>query len=400
MKKKIITILSVLAVFAGCTKVEKIEIQVPVIPGSDEERAEKADYYANLRAYKESDHVLSYVFMGRYATLEGAENLNVEYATLEHRFIALPDSLDIVNLWMGAPYPTDHSDFCWYKDGPGGTKVADYGYDYSPAAYADMQYCREVKGTKFVLHADASKYGQQFDLIDPRLDAEGNPVLDENGKPVNDTTHYTLSRNVKASQEAYAEFLYRKCLAYKIDGLDFDYEGWDATRIENVINYLAPKMGPQAETEEGKKLLLIIDYWSSIPPSSTFAKCSYIVRQAYSVQLGINSSSSLGGTGIPNDKYIICEQWEQGSPVNYTQGGKRWGNPSTNENGEDLYSMEAYALYCKQGNAKGFGAYYIDNDYKYSVTSSRGTFPTYGYLRNAIRAANPIKEAQPNEEGE
>ena len=388
--KRIIIILSAVALLAGCVKEEKIQIQHFIVPGEEEELY--ADYYANLRAYKESDHVLSYVFMGRYATLEGAANLYVEYSTMEHRFLALPDSLDIVNLWMGAPYPTDHSDFCWYKDGPDGNKVADYQYDYSPNAYEDMQYCRRVKGTRFVLHADASKWGQQFDLINDRKDAEGNPVLGDDGKVIRDTTHYTLGRNNKASQEAYAEFLYRKVLAYNIDGLDFDYEGWGEAQINNVVNYLSPKMGPYAETEEGKKLLLIVDYWSSNPPSNCWDKCNYIVRQAYSVQLGINSNGSLTAPGNAQ-KYIICEQWEQGSPLNFTQGGKRWGNPSTNEFGEDLYSLEAYALFCKQGGAKGFGAYYIDNDYKYSVTSARGTFPTYGYLRNAIRAANPIKEA-------
>ena len=158
-----------------------------------------------------------------------------------------------------------------------------------------------------------------------------------------------------------------------------------------MVDYLAKKMGPNAETEEGKKLLLIVDYWSSVPPSNCWNKCSYIVRQAYSVQAGISSFSGLSCPGPDKNKYIICEQWEQGSPVNYTKGGKRWDNPSTNEFGEDLYSLEAYALFCKQGGGKGFGAYYIDNDYKYSVKTSRGTFNTYGYLRNAIRAANPVK---------
>lgn len=381
--KRFSTILSacvaILAI-ASCVKVEKTEIQKVPLPGSEEEI--NAEYYAALREYKESDHVLSYVYMGRYATLEGAENLYVEYNTMEHRFLALPDSLDIVNLWMGAPTDMEHSDYCWYSDGK-----ADYQYDYSPYAYADMQYCRRVKGTKFVLHADASHYGQQFDLIDDKLDENGNPVLDENGKVVRDTVHYTVSRNVKASHEAYAEFLYRKVVAYNIDGLDFDYEGWGATQINNVTNYLSKKMGPKAEDEAGKKLLLIVDYFGVVPPEETIANCNYIINQAYSVQSGLSTNSQLGNSHP--DKWILCEQWEQGSPLNYTQGGKRWSNPSQNEFGEDLYSMEAYALFAKSGGAKGFGAYYIDNDYNQSVKTARGTFPTYGYLRNAIQAANP-----------
>lgn len=361
---------------SSCVKEEKMEIQKTTIPASEEEESAKADYYANLRAYKESDHILSYVFMGRYATLEGASNLNISYATMEHRFLALPDSLDIVNLWMGAPTDQEHSDYCWFMDGQ-----PDYQFDYSPECYADMQYCRRVKGTKFVLHADASHWGQQFQLIDQ---------VEKDGVMVPDTVKWTLSKNKQESHEAYAEFLYRKCLSYNIDGLDFDYEGWGEKQINWVVDYLAKKMGPQAETEEGKKLLLIVDYYSNVPPTNCWNKCDYIVRQAYSVQDGYSSNSALSAPGDAS-KYIICEQWEQGSPLNYTQGGKRWSDPSTNEYGEDLYSMEAYALFCKNGGGKGFGAYYIDNDYKYSVKSARGTFNTYGYLRNAIRAANPIK---------
>ena len=380
--KKLSIILLAIAVAAGCLKEERLTIQNPLIPGGEAELALKSGYFSELRKYKESDHVLSYVFMGRYATLEGASNLYIEYPTLEHRFLALPDSLDIVNLWMGAPTDKPHSNFCWFSAGK-----PDYQFDYSPHAYADMQYCRKNKGTKFVLHADASHWGQQFQLIDWN-----------ESKQQNDTTVWTLSKNRQDSHEAYAEFLYRKCLDYNIDGLDFDYEGWDTKNINWVIDYLAPKMGPTAETEEGKKLLLIVDYWSSNPPTNCWNKCSYIVRQAYSVQAGLSTFSNLTCPGPDSKKYIICEQWEQGNPVNYTQGGKRWSNPSKNEFNEDLYSLEAYALFCKQGSAKGFGAYYIDNDYKYSVKTARGTFNTYGYLRNAIRAANPKVEAAESEE--
>ena len=237
--KKIIILLSALAVVFGCVKEEKITIQHTLVPGSPEEEALNADYYASLRAYRETDHILSYVFMGRYATLEGASKLNIEYATMEHRFLALPDSLDIVNLWMGAPTDKPHSDYCWFRDG-----TPDYQFDYSPNAYADMQYCRRNKGMKFVLHADASHWGQQFQLIDWN-----------ESKQKNDTTVWTLNKNKQDSHEAYAEFLYRKCVDYKIDGLDFDYEGWAEKNINWVIDYLSKKMGPNAETEEGKKLV-------------------------------------------------------------------------------------------------------------------------------------------------
>ena len=70
--KKIIILLSALAVVSACVKEERMAVQDILIPGSDKETELKADYYKALREYKESDHILSYVFMGRYATLEGA----------------------------------------------------------------------------------------------------------------------------------------------------------------------------------------------------------------------------------------------------------------------------------------------------------------------------------------
>lgn len=379
--KKIFTLISiaaVAAVLAGCNKEEKLVIQHTLIPGSAEDEASKAEYYADLRAYKESDHVMSYVFMGRYATLEGAANLNIEYTNLEHRFLALPDSLDFVNLWMGAPTDKPHSDYCWFVGGE-----PDYQFDYSPVCYSDMQYCRRVKGTKFVLHADASHWGQEFQLIDWNEE-----------KQQNDTTKWKLSKNKKDTHEAYAEFLYRKCVDYNIDGLDFDYEGWGADQINWVVNYLYDnkKMGPASRDEAENYLYLIVDYWSNVPPQNCIDKCDYIVRQAYSVQGGYSSNSAL--TNSNPSKWILCEQWEQGSnPVNWEQGGKKWTDPSKNEKGEDLYSMEAYALFCKNGGAKGFGAYYIDNDYKISF----GPYNNYGYLRNAIQAANPAGKTNEEE---
>lgn len=373
------------ALLAGCNKVEKMTIDTYIIPGSAEDEAKNAEYYANLRAYKESDHVLSYVFMGRYATLEGAANLNIEYTNMEHRFLALPDSLDFVNLWMGAPTDNPHSNFCWFVDGEDGKKVPDYQFDYSPVCYADMQYCRRVKGTKFVLHADASHWNQEFQLIDWNEE-----------KQKNDTTRWKLSKNKKDSHEAYAEFLYRKCLDYNIDGLDFDYEGWGADQINWVVDYLYDnkKMGKPAREDGENNLILIVDYWSSNPPTNCWNKCDYIVRQAYSVQLGIDSNSSLTCPGPDKNKYIICEQWEQGSnPVNWEQGGKKWRDPGVSHNGGQMYSLEAYAVFCKNGGGKGFGAYYIDNDYKISF----GPYNNYGYLRDAIQVANPAGKTKDEE---
>src|SRR5882724_2341381 len=59
-------------------------------------------YYANLRAYKKTNHELFYGYYAAYAPIQGASG-NKESASWGERILGLPDSVDIVNLWMGIP---------------------------------------------------------------------------------------------------------------------------------------------------------------------------------------------------------------------------------------------------------------------------------------------------------
>jgi len=115
----IVTIM--LLAIAGCEKDTKT-LEIQKLYTYDNQ------YYANLRAYKKSDHQLFYGYYAAYAPIEGATG-NKESASWGERIIGLPDSVDIVNLWAGIP-----------------TK------DFQPLALADMQYCRQKKGTRFVSH--------------------------------------------------------------------------------------------------------------------------------------------------------------------------------------------------------------------------------------------------------
>ena len=271
---------------------------------------------------------------------------------MAERFIGLPDSLDIVNLWMGIPSadPADE-------------------YEYSPVQAADMKYCQEKKGTRFVMHADASHYRHQFTV---------------NGKD------YDLSQD--RSEEAicaYADYNAMQVLHFGLDGIDYDFEGWSAADMTTAIRQSGKWFGPQAETEQGRKMLNIIDYFNSSPSADVEPYVNYLVRQAYSQQIG-NRYSGLGRPQwLPAEKYIICEQWNQGN--NRFNGGY---TPYRGYDGETLMtydesgnhvqmaSLEAYARFCNDGNAGGFGAYYIDSDYFFS----KGP---YWNLRRCIQIASP-----------
>ena len=97
-----------------------------------------AQYYENLRAWKKSPHEVTYVYYAAWAPLEGQAGYK-DPASWGERIIGLPDSLDIVNLWMGIPTPATH-----------------------PVAYQDMVYCQKEKGTRFVFHGDASHFNHTF----------------------------------------------------------------------------------------------------------------------------------------------------------------------------------------------------------------------------------------------
>lgn len=379
--KKILSIFPIaLAVLAatGCdTKVEKLEIQH--FNTYDMEKDAEDPYYVDLRQWKESSHTISYVYFARWAPPEGATSLFIEYKTMRPRLMALPDSLDIVNLWMGTPMKEEYTDACFY----GNVKNQETGeierapmhtYDYSPNAYADLEYCQKVKGTRFVMHADASHYGQEFDLLD---EATG------------EVKHWTVQRGDRASIEAYAKLVVDIVNTHGLDGVDFDYEGWSADDMFTCIQKAGEYFGPKG-SDPSK--LLIIDYFGIYPGANVEPYIDYLVKQAYSMQ-----GSGVGGPSwCPEEKMVYCEQYEQSSSEgpNYLNGG--YTTSMTTDEGTPMFTLERYARYAHEaGNGRGgFGAYYIDNDYDNGMDALqkkgyRGTFSTYAFLRRAIQIINP-----------
>ena len=387
--KKIIYILSaalaVAAVSSCDTKVEKLKVQNFKTYSLDENdlSAEDQAYYENLREWKKSKHTISYVYFAAWAPPEGSTSLYVEYKNMKPRLMSLPDSLDIVNLWMGTPMKQEYTDACFY----GNVKNEETGeiergpmhtYDYSPNAYFDLEYCQKFKGTRFVMHADASHYGQEFELKD-----------EETGE----MKYWKVSAGDEASIRAYGRLVVDIVNTHGLDGVDFDYEGWGGTQISWVIDEVSKFFGPQGSNPEK---LLIVDYFGGVPPSSIEPKIDYLVCQAYSQQVGPNPRQA---SGFPAEKMVYCEQYEQssGEGYNFLNGGYPAG---TNPEGEKMYTLESYARFSSnatEGLGGGFGAYYIDNDYDNGVTALQNkgyancNYQTYGFLRRAIQIINPHK---------
>src|SRR5215813_13843777 len=72
-------------VFIACKKVDPLSLQ--------DQKAYLDEYYANLRAYKKSDHPICYGWYSDYA----------QTFSYGMHFKGLPDSIDIISLWGGIP---------------------------------------------------------------------------------------------------------------------------------------------------------------------------------------------------------------------------------------------------------------------------------------------------------
>lgn len=257
------------------TDVENLEIQK--LYTYDEQ------YYENLREFKKSDHEVSFAYYEGWSPIEGVEGTKYP-ASWGERIMGLPDSIDIVNLWMGIPTPETH-----------------------PLAYEDMVYCQRVKGIRFVMHGDASHYRHKFtvDGVDYDMGGDSN-VSDE-------------------MMEAYAKWIAKQVNDAGLDGVDVDYEGWSGNNMHRLTVELAKYFGPQSPNPDK---LLIIDYFNSQPPVSTDPYCDYFVKQAYSHQ-----GAGTGAGSLPNEKLIYCESFG----VNWMAGGQilnyaRW-EPATGRKG-------------------------------------------------------------------
>ena len=265
MKLKLTSILALgigLAAFSSCdTEVEKLEIQK--LKTYDEQ------YYANIRAYKQSNHEMSFAYYEAWSPIEGVEG-SKDPASWGERIMGLPDSIDIVNLWMGIPTPETH-----------------------PVAYSDMKYVQEKLGTRFVMHADASHYRHVFTVDGVEYDMGGSP---------------NPSDEVMA---AYAKWIVNQVLDPGLDGVDVDYEGWNGNDMYRLTVELAKYFGPQGSIPNK---LLIIDYFNSVPPKDCIPYCDYFVQQAYSNQVGFLTQPA----GFPPEKMIYCETFG----VFYLDGGR------------------------------------------------------------------------------
>lgn len=306
-------------VMISCTDIENEEIQTPYTY-SDQ-------YYENLRAYKASDHQISFMWFSDYTS---SHSLGI-------RFAGLPDSLDICSLWGGIPNPKDH-----------------------PLAYEEMRFIQKVKGTKLTY-----------------VTFPGVSELD-----------WVMSKPTAEERiQVYGDSLLRIVYNNDLDGLDLDYEiagDWMHGRnFVNLVKYLGQYIGPKGKDPSK---MLIVDGWPIEIDASVYEYMTYFIAQAYNSYGSVDLQDRFdrvwhNGLGLPPERYIVTENIGD----NFANGGVPFTEADGNTIsvlGGQLYSLEGMARWNPtQGKKGGFGSFFGQRDYNSN--------PPYKYFRLGIQAQNP-----------
>ncbi len=320
--------------FVACdTDIESIQVQKPF--------KYTEEYYANLRAYKETDHAICYVWFADYQSTTSPA----------YRFAGLPDSVDIVSLWGGIPQP-----------------------DVNPVAYKEMWEMRNKKGTKIV-----SVYITQIRMYQKELGLKDEDIVLD--YPEGETPMWI---------KTLADWMLQTMWDNKLDGIDLDNEPngdvLDGKHFTTFVKYLGSHIGPKgADTTK----LLVVDGWT--PQAAVSEYINYLVSQAYAssgagdLQSRYNTAQS---SNIPAHKFIVTENIGDYYPnggVPFTEADGR----THYDDGKRIYSLEGMARWNPtQGRKGGFGAFYVQRDYNTNESGGDKSMP-YGHLRRAIQFQNP-----------
>lgn len=290
--------LFMLLTWEGCnTDIENIPIQKPAI-GSDE-------YYANLRAYKKSNHQLAFGWFGGWKA-QGAAN---------SKYLAsVPDSVDLISIW-GA----------WSN--------------LTPEQIADLRYVQEVKGTKVMFTTFAHDIPAPFEATKEGIETYASALCD--------------------SVDKYG---------YDGLDLDYEpgYGGVGplvsgAGHMDNMeifVRKLSERLGPASGTN---KLLAIdgVPYHLNIGLAQLF---NYGIVQAYYCTSYSNLQSRFNNAdanGWKPEQYIFTEDFERG----WRTGGSEYRD----EEGRTMPSLLGMAYFQPtQGKKGGCGSYHMEYEYNHS----------------------------------
>ena len=384
----------------SCSKWTEVE---PYRPADLTHNGKTPEYYARLRAYRNSDHQICF---GYYSGWNGEDVVNMKLSLM-----GLPDSLDMVSLWG-----------CWCN--------------LNDSQKRDLKKAQDLKGLKALAVFIVASIGDQCtpDWVSKAVSENGSVVID--GVSYTDSDEARMAfwglkpssaySSTDAEQEdalraveKYADAICDTIAKYNLDGFDFDYEYGYGGGHGNLVGTSGSLSGSSAYIynerslrfvqrlrenldrigeEKGKKMILMIDGApESIVPEAG-QHFDYIATQAYSgggrsgsdAMMDVRFKASVTNfakAGLSAEwiaeRYILLEIFENG--LAESCGGPwrdRYGNTS-------MRSVEGMARWTplidgvpvRKG---GWGAYHIE--YGYEISGRSGTYPE---VRKAIRIMNP-----------
>lgn len=347
-------------IFTSCTDVEKLDFEH--IGGNNTmNNGESEAYYANLRAYKETANNYNRpVAFGWFSNWAPAGAIRKGYLS------SVPDSMDIISMWSGAPGR----------------------YEITEAQKKDKEFAQKVKGIKLLEVSLLSHLGKGrtperiYEEVEIQAEKEGWSAyeLKEAKKKIRwDFWGYTsgdpTADDMKEAISKYAKALCDSLVVSEWDGFDIDWEpgsGFDDQDgtmtysyydrenyrtvypiIELLVKEMGKYIGPKSDPEgKGHKLLMIdghIEHFSL----ETDEYVDYWITQSYG-----HSTPDYVPRSRNYKKLIITENFESFA----SDGGRL---------------LDQARWMPQEGYKGGVGAYRFDNDY--------GNSPDYKWMRQAIQ---------------
>lgn len=349
---KILTVATLVFSLIGCSKWTEPKTNEVVHNGgfATMNNAESEAYYSALRDYKKTAEKY-----GRPVAFGWFSNWSPTGIIRKGYLSAVPDSMDIISMWSGAPAKADLTED-QAKDKEFVQKVkgikllevsllSHLGKGRTP----DSVYA----GIKEKAHEEGWSDGQLAQALrNARWDYWGFTSHDLNNK-----------EELKAALAKFAKSLCDGLFENEWDGFDIDWEpgagfnDMDGTITNSTIGYLVSEMGkyigPASDPEGKGHKLLCIDGQISSFSADMEQYVDYWIKQLYGW-----GSTDFQTPGNHPEKLIITENFEAYSK----SGGKL---------------LKQAALMPQTGYKGGVGAYRFDNDYN--------NYPDYKWMREAIR---------------
>lgn len=395
--KKILSIFTVAAMslsLAGCSDWLEPEIiggGDPVKGGSfsgQHSSEESNAYWAAIRAFKQSDHAISF---GWYASWTPPEN--DAFGKTGNSLTGLPDSMDMVTLW-GWTEPLNTA---------------------NEIRQTDLRIAREERGLKVLFCHMCNNLGMYI-----------TPAKAEDDE--RDNLEY-WQEYWKVEELGWLEACYRYGLAFGqwildsgFDGIDLDFEpnfghtGNLASHndrmqkfIEGLGQYLGPNVRKEGETVFTHGKVLMVDGEPQTLNSVCGKYIDYYNIQSYSISGSTGTPSTLSDSSLDSRFRNLINKFGSGTECNESNEEIHrkviWTDNLENvdlhnggwtynrRNGEQTRSLRGFALWhypgCEDVRTGGAGAFKFEGCINRAPADDPAFAGQWGYFRQMIQALNP-----------